>query len=160
MGTKLTQDSLIKILDDKLKPLLTKIDKVVKSVEFLSSKYDELEKVNSIGSQQHNLHVEINALKQEVFKISNELKMVKKKNNDLEQYTRRDCLEIRGIPTKSMENTNEIVRNLGSLIDVNISPEDISTSHRLPKSNKVSESAIIAKFTRRDVRDNKAPTSH
>ena len=34
----------------------------------------------------------------QVLSITNDLKQAKKSLNDLEQYTRRDCTEIRGIP--------------------------------------------------------------
>ncbi|CAH3179844.1 unnamed protein product, partial [Porites lobata] len=54
---------------------------------------------------------------------------------ELEQYSRRDCLEIRGIPKNSSgmrEDTNKIVIELGRKIGIELKKEDISTSHRLP----------------------------
>ena len=37
----ITEDSLIRILDNKLKPLEYKIEDIVKSTEFIRAKYDE-----------------------------------------------------------------------------------------------------------------------
>ena len=48
---------------------------------------------------------------------------------------RRECLEIRGIPGTAGEDTNEIVKKIGALIEVDISDTDISVSHRIPLSN-------------------------
>lgn len=103
-------------------------------------------------------------LKEEVVKLRNELKIQRESTNDLEQYIRRDCIEISGIPEDPLENTNEIVIKVADLMGVEIDSSDISVSHRLPKkptsySSAVSrdrrqrESKIIAKFVRRDVRD-------
>ena len=51
------------------------------------------------------------------------------------QYTRRECLEIRGVPVTTGEDTNEIVKKIGALIEVDINDTDISISHRIPLSN-------------------------
>ena len=70
--------------------------------------------------------------------------------------SRRDCLEVRGIPIQDQkEDTDAIIRKVGSLIGEN----EISISHRLPSSRSLEGSgnqrspAIIVKFVRRDVRD-------
>ena len=53
--------------------------------------------------------VEENAcLRTQILSITNDLKQAKKSLNELQQYTRRDCTEIRGIPLPeepSEENT-------------------------------------------------------
>ena len=80
--------------------------------------------------------------------------------NDLEQYSCRECLEIQGIPASEnsvKESTNDIVCKVGNLMGVEIAPEDISVSHRLPINKrykgKRSTQAIIVKFVRRDVKE-------
>jgi len=53
-------------------------------------------------------------------------------HNDLEQYVRRVCVEIRGIPlpsSHSKQDTNEIVLKVANLMDVDIEDLDISISH-------------------------------
>ena len=39
-------------------------------------------------------------------KLDTSLKSVTKANNDLEQYNRRECVEIRGVPQKPDKSTN------------------------------------------------------
>lgn len=61
--------------------------------------------------------------------------------NEMEQYSRRECLEIRGIPVSNDEDTNGLVRKVGDLIDVDIKSEYMYVSHRLPafKSRNAAE---------------------
>ena len=105
-------------------------------------------------------------LKAEVFSLRNELEMQKGITNNLEQYTRRDCFEIAGIPEREGEDTNDLVVKVGQLAGIKIDRKDISVSHRLPKpkvtysatsqmhSNPINSTArIIVKFVRRDTRD-------
>ena len=73
--------------------------------------------------------------------------------DDLEQYTRRDCLEIHGIPEITGENTDDIVKNVASIIGVELEESDISVSHRLGTSYQNQPKSIIVKFTRREKRD-------
>ena len=74
--------------------------------------------------------------------------------DDLEQYTRRQCLEIRGIPEISNENTctgKEVASDIG----VELDESDISISHRL-RTKGIYQSqpkSILVKFTRREKRD-------
>jgi hypothetical protein len=83
--------------------------------------------------------------------------------NNADQYSRRDCLEIRGIPLRKDEETNDLINKIGELIDVEIVDDDISISHRLASnlskhtgsssgSHVPYDPAIIVKFVRREVR--------
>ena len=71
-----------------------------------------------------------------------------------EQYLRRDCLVISVIPKTPEENTEEIVKEVATLMDVDLDDSDISISHRLPTKSASSCPNIIIKFTRRVCRDN------
>ena len=55
----------------------------------------------------------------------------------MQQYLRRDCIEITGIPVLPLDNPKQLVLELGSLIDVSISEDQISTAHRLLDTKKV-----------------------
>ena len=43
-------------------------------------------------------------LKHEVVRLSNSLNLQKESMNELQQYVRRECLEIAGIPEEAAEN--------------------------------------------------------
>ena len=89
---------------------------------------------------------EIKSLKGKLLDTTNQLKALKESFNELEQYSRRDCMEIRGIPeisSDTREDTNEIVVELGRKIGVDLKKEDISTSHRLPSKRKANGERCI-----------------
>ena len=101
--------------------------------------------------------------------LTNRLQSCETCLNNLEQYSRRECVEISGIPEVKDENTDDIVIKVGSLIGLHLAKNDISVSHRLPKrsysaalregphqaSSTSSSRApnIIVKFVRRETRD-------
>ena len=103
--------------------------------------------------------------------MANEVNQQKVTINNLEQYSRRDCLEIKGIPVHSegssrSDDLNDIVLKVANTIGVQMDMKDISVVHRLPRRriSNVSESSdnlqehqppnVIVKFVRREVRDN------
>ena len=164
--------SLEELFDCKLRPLFGKfdnlnlrVDEAISSLTFLSGKYDELnEKVIKLEDNDKVFKSENTFLQHELVKLKEDNKILKDVQDELEQYGRRECLEIRGIPITTDEDTNAIVIKLASKIGVQVKEEDISVSHRLanPQSNNTASSgncmapAIIVKFVRRDIRDKPA----
>ena len=84
----------------------------------------------------------------------------------LEQYGRRENLELHGIPVKENENTDEIDKEVAKSLDVNLEDYVISPSHRLfdykPRNEREPEQAndkrnqyppIIVRFSNRDKRN-------
>ncbi|PFX33051.1 hypothetical protein AWC38_SpisGene2053 [Stylophora pistillata] len=138
-------------------------------LEFVNAKYDELlemmksskEERKALKDDNKILHDENDILKATIRSIESSLESITRANNDLEQYTRRECVEIRGIPvaaTPSEEQTNNLVTDDDKLLGLDITQNDISVGHRMPLSQKhkgkPGPPAIIVKFNRRDVKDN------
>ena len=48
-----------------------------------------------------------------------------------EQYSRRNCLHISGIPEETGENTDNIVQKIANDIESDVRPQDIDRSHRV-----------------------------
>ncbi|XP_046666521.1 uncharacterized protein LOC124358271 [Homalodisca vitripennis] len=71
----------------------------------------------------------------------------------LEQYSRKNNLEINGIPETPKENVSGLVRDVGVALGVEIQETDISTAHRVPSFNKDRVPPLIVQFSRRTVRD-------
>ena len=65
--------------------------------------------------------------------------------DDLEQYSRKNTLEIDGIP----EETEEVVLKVGNALNVDISPQDIEISHKIKRRGSKS---IIVKFVSHKVK--------
>ena len=167
----LSLKSIEKLLSEKLIPITSKIEslhdkveEVVTSLSFLSEKYDEIvDKVNVPEVNNKQLSTKNQRLRSEVSNLSNTCASLKSAIDELKQYSRRDCLEIRGIPRSRHENTDDIVIKVASLVNISINKEDISVSHCIgnsgtrvsaPNSSREMESSsIIVKFIKREARD-------
>lgn len=102
----ITLEQLKATLDEKLTPIKSEIDelrsKVTKAMKFItlaSSKYDELlTKVSIHDKENKELIKENQILRGTVRDMESKLSQLSDTCNDLEQYSRRDCVEILGIP--------------------------------------------------------------
>jgi hypothetical protein len=67
---------------------------------------------------------------------------------DLQQYSRRNCVIISGVPEESGEKTDDVVKSVAAKIKVTLTDQDIDRTHRVgtPKSGK--SRPIICKLTR------------
>lgn len=125
-----TQEEIDVLIDKKLEPIET-------AMNFINERYESiLAKLNKIEEENACLKLENNALKSKlemaIIKI-NEHKMIL---DEQEQYQRRDCVEIKGIPPTEDQNTSDIVVQVAELLDIELEESDISISHRLPASDK------------------------
>ena len=122
-------------------------------MQFLSDKYDTVLGILQATKKQI-AELEVN-IKENVDQISTLQEADYEKDctiDAMQQYLRRDCIEITGIPILPLDNPKQLVQELGSLIDVSVSEDQISTAHRLPDTKKV-KNRIIVKFVQRDKRE-------
>ena len=94
----------------------------------------------------------MDAKEEEISKLKEELKEVKTKLDDLEQYSRKNCVNISGIPESAGESTSKLVCDLGKAMRVDISPTDIDACHRIGRQSAGKTRSIIVKFCRFDQR--------
>ena len=121
----------------------------------------EMEELKSTVSRQTN---EISILKSHLQKINNQYEEVEKQlyaarrrvdeqqeeinelyglQDKLEQYTRKNSLEIHGVPESAYTSTEEVVLKLAEALQVPINTDDIEISHKL---NRKGNKPIIVKF--------------
>ena len=72
--------------------------------------------------------------------------------DETQQYLRRDCLEITGVPITTDDNPKLLVKEIGTLIGVKIDDSHITAVHRLPDSKNV-KTHLMVKFLQRDKRE-------
>ena len=72
------------------------------------------------------------------------------KRDDLEQYGRRTCIEISGIPTLKSENTLNIVQSVANALNLASIMDEVDVIHRISKKE---DAPIIVKFKTRSARD-------
>ena len=63
--------------------------------------------------------------------VQKELKQVISRNDELEQYSRRSCLRISGIPESANEDVSKVVLDIARRVGADIKPEDIDRTHRV-----------------------------
>ena len=61
----------------------------------------------------------------------------------LEQYTRKNSLEIHGVPASAYESPEEVVMKIAEALEVPVQPNDIEIVHKLKRNGN---KPIIVKF--------------
>lgn len=159
-------ESLEQLLDRKLKPFLSSIEGIretvkdlVKSTSFLSEKFEEMKnQIENLQGENKTIMEENLNLKVLVADLRYAVDTMEQNLDNMEQYSRRDCLEVKGVPIQDGESTDGIIKTIGENIGVSLEDSDISVSHRLrenkpSRSERSSDPAIIVKFVRRNKRD-------
>lgn len=91
-----------------------------------------------------NLQVENQKLRYKINQLENKVISLEANTNSLEQYGRRNNLEISGIPDSIGHNELEDkVIEILSKVDVNVSNNDIEACHRMGKSKNNSKKTIV-----------------
>ena len=129
-------------MDEQLAPLKTEVvelkaelQEMNKFLEFTNTKYEEIWVSLSKHEQEQKEIVEENKiLKSTVQVLEASVKRMQESINDMEQYSQRECIEIKGVPLPDVntgrEDTDNHVMKIGKLMGVNIEHKDISVSHR------------------------------
>lgn len=76
-----------------------------------------------------------------------ENKELAKRMGDLEQYSRINNVEIRGVPFSEGESCLQVVQEIGNKVDCPVTATDIDVVHRVPAKNGTQH--IIARFCSR-----------
>jgi hypothetical protein len=84
--------------------------------------------------------------------LQSTISVLSKRLSELEQYSRKNTLEIFGVPEKPNENSSSLkktVIDIGSALGVPLEEEAIDACHRIPAGNRPG-TGIIVKFVRRE----------
>lgn len=113
----------------------------------LGKKFDKQDEIiKGYEERLHKIHLENNQLKKKVIDLESRI-------DELEQYSRANCLEINGIPESNKESVVEVVKAVSNSLGIQIQNSDIDACHRVGvKRSDVSDlkpRGIIVKFTSR-----------
>lgn len=84
---------------------------------------------------------------EEIAALKSELNATKAAVNELEQYSRRLCLNISGIPESDGENTDNLVLKVATAAGVSMTSADIERSHRVGRPGSGKTRTLVARFT-------------
>ena len=140
---KITQESQIK---GKLH-----INKLRELVDFISAKFDEYKEDKKQKEEK------IKILEDNNLKIHDKIAILEKQIDRQEQYSRRNCILLHGIPESKGEVTDDVaVKTICENMNDNIiTVDDINRSHRIGKYDRQKKNPrpVIVKFARCNVRD-------
>lgn len=108
-----------------------------------------IKKLNDQEEQLKHSYKQIEELTTEVKSLKNKNFELQIKCEDLEQYTRRNYIEILGITESKNENLFTIIEKIGKSLDYPINSNMIDVCHRIKlKNKKESRSPILVRFVR------------
>lgn len=82
----------------------------------------------------------------EIADLKDQLRKTNSQLNELEQYSRRLCVNVSGVPETADESTDQIIMDLGKMAGVTVAPTDIDRTHRVGKVSGGGSRAIIVRF--------------
>ena len=82
----------------------------------------------------------------EIETLKEELAETKAQLNNLEQYSRRLCLDVSGIPETDNEDTDRLIMDTAKLAGVEIRKEDIDRSHRVGAVKPGKTRTLLVRF--------------
>ena len=98
----------------------------------MANKYDDFSvKMANFTNAKQSLNNDISDLTKKIELFNKKQIKTEKDLERLEQYGRRENLEIHGIPFTQNEKTKEIVKKVANVLKVKLEGEDISTSRRI-----------------------------
>lgn len=141
-------DNINNHFSEKFTALESKLKGMEKSTAFISEQYESHRKmVDNMLKKQVALENENAEFKKEIKDMERKLFVASQEMNDLQQYGRRECVEIAGVPKIEQENTEELALKVFSEIGVKVNPSDIVACHRLP--SRRGDPIIITKLLNR-----------
>lgn len=137
----------------KLDGLVDDIKEIRSSLQYMSDKYDEvLKDIEQCKKNDVEQRKEINKLRTENAFLNRSVEKANIQLNRLDQYHRRENIEIHGLEMKNNENIPNIIGNLANCLNIPYSTDMVIAAHRL-KNNKKSQRppAIIIRFANRNI---------
>ncbi|XP_068720522.1 uncharacterized protein [Montipora capricornis] len=135
------------ILREDLTQFKSSLQSKEREVSALKTSFGKVSKANAL------LKTELEKTKLKLREQEDETEKLYIALDELEQYTRKNSLEIQGIPDQCYSTTEEVVLKLAGVLNVNVNPTDIEISHKLKRRGNNS-SPIIVKFLSHKVKTN------
>lgn len=125
---------------------------IMKLEKNMNSRFDSLDKeiLTLKDNVIKNLQMENERLRKKVDDLENKIETIERDHNSLEQYGRRNNIEIAGIPDSVLDGDLEKeVTEIMKKINVDISENDIEACHRMGYSKNNSKKTIVRFINRK-----------
>ncbi|KAG8266348.1 hypothetical protein J6590_074181 [Homalodisca vitripennis] len=139
---------------NELKSVRSEMGEMTTSMQFWSDKVVASNKLmDEIRKELALIKKENKGLRQQNVTLKKEVVDLQERIRNLEQYSRKNNIEISGILTTPNEHVNDIVKDLGSSFGVEILPAQILAAYRIPSFSKARAPAVVVKFHDRAVKE-------
>jgi uncharacterized protein YoxC len=153
------KDCIKSLMKESLREELKEINREVNTLkEEVSKLRDE---VDELKGSNHELQCKTDKLTQADMQrhmytssLANQLHARSQTIEDLQQYTRRNCVLVTGVPEKTDEKTDaEIIKIANDKMKLPLTEEDLDRSHRIGRARAGKPRSIVVKFARYNVRN-------
>lgn len=144
---------------DDVVNLITDLRKYIKGLEnslgaSINTEFEEIKETKSLVSKQNEdmsaLLELVNKLSTENAELKNRMSVLEGRTDEIEQYSRRDTIEIHGVPVAAGEQVVEVVKSVVTALDLPIDNTMISACHMLRNREETGKPpGIIVKIVRR-----------
>lgn len=153
-GTMLSDDTSVGITDvvNKIMCSSTFLETVIERVieKVIVRLHDSIDFNTNVIN---DLRAELSKRDEKIKELQDELVNTKYNSNagveQLNQYVRRNNVEVHGVPELQGEDVYELVNNIGRAVGCEINKSDVDVAHRLPTTNKTLPRPIVIKFVNR-----------
>lgn len=161
VSTTVTKDFILKVLEGfksevfaELKNSRTENVELTKSLNFLSDKVDTSNSLMEELKREFKLMKKENEeLRSKNASLSRTVSELQDRVRQLDQYSRRNNVEISGIPVTPREDILSIVKDVGAAIGVKVEEHEVSAAHRVPSYRKDRPPSLVVQFNCRMARD-------
>ncbi|XP_046685393.1 uncharacterized protein LOC124371122 [Homalodisca vitripennis] len=146
---KLTLEDVMKAINELKCDQKTNVTEFNTSYELMNSKIDE----NTSALKENTVKIieyldRIDALTAENKQLKDKVYNLEQKVEDMEQYSRRNCVELQGVPV--VGNVLDTVKEVGKALGMEVTDTMVDACHTLAKRSSDSKPpGIIIKFVRR-----------
>ena len=138
----------------EIKANTVKLELHVELLKLRGSLYSTKSQVDTLVTENIAVNSKLKLLEEQGLTLKKELEEVKQRlydaegsRDDLEQYTRKFNLVIKGIPERQEEDHVENFISLGIILKVNLTSGDIDNVYRLSTKSKTKTRPIIVRFS-------------
>lgn len=136
-----------------MKEIKTSVSGFEASMKFHSESFDEFKaELKSVRQELSEVKKRSVEGEKERQRLNKELRDAKKEMVDLKQYSRRNNLELKGIPLTEKEDLDLTLKKVAKCLNVELSDNDVDVVHRVPTKGGGLPN-IIVKFNSRTTRD-------
>ncbi|XP_046666705.1 uncharacterized protein LOC124358454 [Homalodisca vitripennis] len=159
--TTISKEFLVNTIEAFKKEMLKELKKIATenvslstSLSFLNTTVEESNKLmENVRKELKKTQEDNLKLQKENLELRNNVSNLEVRVRNLEQYSRKQNIEIDGVPESNNEDVYAIIHDVGRAIGVELKRERVVAAHRIPSFNKKRTPPIIVRFSTFEEKD-------